>query len=131
MAPRVREANAETSGVLAVQGYLERVIVIVPETCLDVDFPILVAEFARDYCSSSAGIGVHRGNAIGDRALKTVAPLATHVSNGQHRMAREGLLNRKRVGQHVFRQVVPSGVRARRKTDGISRIKVLEDLSPV
>src|SRR5215475_4988705 len=115
MAPGVREAEAETAGVLAVQGYLERVIVIVAETCLDVDFSILVAEFSRDYCGSVGGVGSHRDDAIGDRALETVAPLATHVGNGQHRMARKGLLNRKGVGQHVFRQVVSACVRARRK----------------
>src|SRR5262245_4330771 len=131
MAPGVGEADAETSGVLAVQGYLERVIVIVAETCLDVDFAILVAEFSRDDCTSIAGVGAHRGNAIGDRALETVAPLAAHLGEGQYSTARKGLLYRKGVGQHVFRQLVSDGVRARRKADGISRIKVLEDLSPV
>src|SRR5262245_11890974 len=131
MAPGVRETEAETAGVLAVQGYLERVIVVVAETSLDVDFSILVAEFSRDYCSSIGGVGAHRDNAIGDRPLETVASLAAHVGNGQHRMARQGLLNRKGVGQHVFRQVVSAGVSSRRKADRISRIKVLEDWSPV
>src|SRR5262245_16798395 len=131
MAPGVGEADAETSGVLAVQGYLERVIVIVAETCLDVDFAILVAEFSRDDCTSIAGVGAHRGNAIGDRALETVAPLAAHVGNRQYSTTRKGLLYRKRVGQHFFRQIVSDGVRARSKADGISRIKALEDFSPV
>src|SRR5262245_32436226 len=131
MAPGVREAEAETPGVLAVQGYLERVIVIVAETCLDVDFSILVAEFSRDDCSSIGGVGANRSNAIGDCALETVAPLAAYVSNGQYSMARKGLLHRNGVGQHIFRQVVSDGVRAGRKADGISRIKGLEDLSPV
>src|SRR5262245_28132648 len=131
MAPGVREAEAETARVLAVQGYLKRVIVIVAETSLDVDFSILVAEFSCDYCSSIGGVGAHRDNAIGDRALETIASLAAHVCNGQHRTARKGLLNRKGVGQYVFRQVVSDGVRARRKADGISRIKALEDLSPI
>src|SRR6185436_1405144 len=108
MAPGIREAEAETSGSTAVQCHLERVIVIVAETCLDVDFSILVAEFSSDYCSSSGGVGAHRGN-------------------GQHRMARKRLLYRKAVGQYLFRQVVSAGVRARRKADGISRIKALEE----
>src|SRR5262245_32688719 len=98
MAPGVREAEAESFGSLTVQGYLERVIVIVAVACLDVDFSILVAEFSRDDCTSIAGVGAHRGNAIGDRPLETVAPLAAHVGNGQYRTRRKGLLNRNGVG---------------------------------
>src|SRR5215475_14587960 len=127
MAPGVREADAETSRILTVQGYLKRVIVIVAETCLDVDFSILVAEFSRDDCISIRRAGAHRDNSIRDRALETVATLATHVGDGQYSAGRQGLLNRKGVGQHLFGQVVSDGVRARRKADGISRIKALED----
>src|SRR5262245_12125737 len=131
MAPGVRETEAKTSGVLAVQGYLKRVIVIVAETCLDVDFSILVAEFSRDDCISICRVGANSDNAIRDRALETVAALAAHVGNGQYRMGRKGLLNRKGVGQHLFGQVISDGVRARRKADGISRIKAFEDWGPV
>src|SRR5262245_62579708 len=106
MAPGVREAEAETSGVLAVQAYLERVIVIVAETSLDVDFSILVTEFSRDYRSSAGGVGAHRDNAIGDRALETIKPLDAHVGYGQHRLARNGLLIQNDVGEDDFRSVV-------------------------
>ena len=113
--PRVREASRQAFRETVVQPHLKRVVVIGPESSLYVEFSELVTELANSVCHTGGRVSGHAGDQIADGALKLITPLASDVGHRQHGLIRKCLLNGRRIGQNLFRQIVTGSVNARRE----------------
>src|SRR5437588_3991500 len=80
---------------------------------LVIDLRITGAELENRAARSGGRIRGDADNTVCPRAQEEVPPLTAYVSHGQHRVAWQLLLDRRCVGQNLFRQSVPVPVGAR------------------
>src|SRR5712691_6202745 len=80
---------------------------------LVIDLRITGAELENRAARPGGRIRGDADNTVCPRAQEEVPPLAAYVSHRQHRVAWQLLLDRRRVGQNLFRDSIPVAVGAR------------------
>ena len=93
---------------------------------LVIDLPEPRTEFTHHRAHTGRRIHRRAHHLVGNRAQKQIAPLATHISDAEYRLARQSLLNSEGVTQHFFRHCVTWRIGSHADTRGRVDVKVLD-----